>query len=402
MIGQKGLPATYGGIEHHVEELGSRLAERGHDVTVYCRASYSTQWASHHRGMKLRHIRTVETKHLDAIVHSGLSVVDAMRAHADIIHLHALGPGLVAPLPRLFSRSKVVLTVHGRDDLRAKWAAPARAVLTAAEWMSGWAPNATIAVSKALTDCYANRPRHQTVYIPNGVGNFVRLGAGPTLDQFRLEPGRYLLWVGRLVPEKATDMLIRAFGRLDRADIQLAVVGGSSFTDRFTTQIHELAAADRRVRLTGYLFGDPLAELYSNALAFVLPSYIEGLPLTLLEAASYGLPIVASDLSAHAEVIGSQSLPGHRLFRSGDEEDLLRALTTVTSDPNLEREGARVVRDDVLARYSWDDAADATEQLYKSLLATDKPAPRGRPGLRVERSGQGDGYLEVDKRDVVP
>lgn len=366
MIGQRGVPATYGGVEHHVEELGARLAARGHEVTVYCRNGYSDDdHAAEHRGMRLRHLPTVASKHLDAIAHSGLCTMAALAAHHDVIHYHALGPGLVAPLPRALSRARVVLTVHGLDDERAKWSRAAQSVLRTAQWMSAHVPNATIAVSRALADHYAVRHGRSAAYIPNGMTPAVRRGPEP-LDRLGLEPFGYVLFVGRLVPEKAPDLLIRAFRRM-HPSLKLVVAGGSSHTDGYVAELQRLAGGDPRVVLTGYVYGPLLEALYTNAAAFVLPSALEGLPLTLLEAASYGLPLVASDIPPHLEVLGGEG-PGRRLFASGDELGLAAALDRSLSDPAFERLGAARLRQRIVAHYSWDRAAQATEALYRMVL----------------------------------
>jgi glycosyltransferase involved in cell wall biosynthesis len=366
MIGQRGVPATYGGVEHHVEELGARLVERGHDVTVYCRNGYSDEdHAAEYRGMRLRHLPTVSSKHLDAIAHSGLATMSALASHHDVVHYHALGPGLVAPLPRVLSRARVVLTVHGLDDERAKWSRAAQSVLRTAQWMSAHVPNATIAVSRALADHYAARHGRSAVYIPNGVTPAVSRGPEP-LDRFGLEPSSYVLFVGRLVPEKAPDLLIRAFRRMHPA-LKLVVAGGSSHTDEYVADLRRLAERDRRVVLTGYVYGPTLEALYTHAAAFVLPSALEGLPLTLLEAGSYGIPIVASAIPPHLEVLGGEG-PGRRLFASGDELGLAAALDRALSDPTFERIGAAKVRQRILGRYSWDRAAQATEAVYRMAL----------------------------------
>jgi len=365
MIGQKGMPATYGGVERHVEELGSRLASFGHTVTVFCRDSYGDLTTDTHRGVRLRRVRTVASKHLDAIVHSAASTIAAMRERPDVVHYHGLGPGLVSPLPRFLSGAKVVLTVHGLDHTRAKWGRAARAVLNTAYWFSGHVPDARVAVSRSLAAHYDARFGRLTRYQPNGV-NAPRLVAADRITaQFGLLPGRYALLVGRLVPEKRADLLIRAFRRIP-GDLRLAVVGGSSYTDDFVAHLKRTAAGDPRVVFTGFAYGDLLAELYSNAAVFVQPSHVEGLPLTLLEAASYGLPVVASDISPHLEVLDRDGA-GHRLFRDGDEDGLVRSLTAALADPAAERAGAADLRDRVMAQYSWDAAAQLLERLYLDL-----------------------------------
>lgn len=376
MIGQKGMPATYGGIERHVEEVASRLAARGHEVTVYCRQSYGSVPLDEYRGVRLRQVRTVASKHLDAIVHATTSTLVAMRHRPDIVHYHGLGPGLVAPLPRYLSRARVVLTVHGLDNQRAKWGLAARAVLGVGYWLSGRVPDERVAVSRGLAAHYAERFGRAARYIPNGVVAPKVLPARQIRARFGLSPNKYLLLVGRLVPEKAADLLIRAFRQLD-TEWRLAVVGGSSYTDDFVARLRAEAAGDPRVVFTGFVYGDLLAELYSNAAVFVQPSRLEGLPLTLLEAASYGLPVVASDIPPHQEVLLADG-PGRRLFADGDERDLLRALRQVLADPGAERAGAELLRDRVAAQYRWETAAIELERLYLALTGDHPPGRADR------------------------
>jgi glycosyltransferase involved in cell wall biosynthesis len=366
-IGTRGVPATFGGIEHHVEEIGSRLASRGHDVTVYCRANYVPDGQREYKGMRIVRLRTVSSKRLDAIVHSALSTVRALGQGYDVVHFHALGPGVMTPLTRYGSRARVVQTVHGLDDERAKWGSGARALLRGGGWLSSRVPDATVVVSRTLSDHYLTKYGRPTTYIPNGV---VRPSNAPApreiTTRFGLHGGDYALFVGRLVPEKAPDVLLRAFRQVP-GDVRLVIAGGSSFTDRYTESLAALAAEDKRVVLPGYVYGETLAELYANAAAFALPSSLEGLPLTLLEAASYGAPIVASAIGPHVEIVGADGA-GHRLVPPGDEAALAAALEeTVAGGAGVES-GAAELRDRVLDEYSWDRAVDATEALYRRLV----------------------------------
>ena len=368
MIGQRGVPATFGGIERHVEEIGARLAARGHEVTVFCRTNYVAERLSEYRGMRLVHLPTVSSKHLDAIVHSSLATASAVGRGYDIVQYHALGPGTLAVVPRYLTRAKVVQTIHGRDDERSKWGGTAQRLLRAAGWMSGHVPDATVVVSRALKASYRERYGCDAVYIPNGVDEpTTPVGSDEIAARFALTPRSYLLFVGRLVPEKAPDTLIRVVAGLP-GDTRLVVAGGSSFTDDYTALLESLAARDARVVMAGYVHGKVLAELYANAGAFVLPSTLEGLPLTLLEAASYGTPVIVSDIAPNLEIVEGDG-PGHRVFPAGDESGLRRAIDTVLTDPDAERAGAAELRARVLSTYSWDEAAEATERLYRAVLA---------------------------------
>ena len=365
MIGQRGVPATFGGVERHVEELGTRLAARGHEVIVYARTNYVEHPVDAWRGMTVRNLTTVDSKHLDAIVHSAKATVAAIRARADVVHYHAVGPGLVSPLPRFASRAGVVQTIHGRDSERAKWGAAARTVLRTAEWMSARIPDETVVVSRDLAEHYRQAYGRETTWIPNGVDDPTPRAPREIAERWGLTTGSYVLFVGRLVPEKAPDLLIRAFRGLP-GDLRLVVAGGSSFTDDYVAELERAAGDDPRVVLAGYVFGETLDELYANAAAFVLPSFLEGMPLTLLEAAGHGTPIVASDIPPHLEVLGADG-PGHRLFPAGDEGALAAAMRRAIAETRPERDGAAALRERVLATYRWDAVTDMTEAVYRRV-----------------------------------
>jgi glycosyltransferase involved in cell wall biosynthesis len=374
MIGQRGIPATFGGIEHHVEELGARLAERGHRVTVYTRTNYVRGRAPSIRGMLPRYLPTVGSKHLDAIVHSTLSTIDAVVRNADVVHYHAVGPGIPAMIARYLSPARVVLTVHGLDADRAKWRSGARTVLRVAEWLSARVPDETIVVSRDLERHYRDRYGRRTAYIPNGVDEASRRPPDEIRRRFELHGDDYVLFVGRLVPEKAPDLLVRAFRGLGTGH-RLVIAGGSSFTDEYVSALEALVSGDPRIVMPGYVYGSVLEELYANAAAFVLPSSLEGLPLTLLEAASYGVPVVVSEIAPNLEIVGGDG-PGHRTFAVDDEAGLCAALGRVLADPMAERAGAAGLRATVLASYRWDEAARETEAVYERVMSRDHRSPR--------------------------
>lgn len=365
MIGQRGVPASFGGVERHVEEIGARLVERGHEVTVFVRPNYTENPPDEYRGMRVQSVRTVGTKHLDAIVHSGASTLRAAGRY-DIVHYHAQGPGVPAVIPRYLSRSKVIQTIHGLDSQRSKWGGAAQKMLSVAEWMSARVPDGTIVVSQALADHYRTEYDRDTWVIPNGVIPPTKKPPHEITQQFDLVGGDYVLFVGRFVPEKAPDLLMEAF-RDVATDARLVLAGGSSFTDDFVDRLNLLGSRDPRVIMPGYVYGDLLDELYTNAAVFVLPSSLEGLPLTLLEAASYDTPLIASDIPPHAEII-TNSGPGHRLFPSGDRGALTSAIGQALQNHELEaplaQDFGRIVRE----QFTWDGATEATERVYESVL----------------------------------
>ena len=372
MIGQRGVPATFGGVERHVEEIGARLVEEGHEVVVFCRKGYAETEPATYRGIRLVHQHTINSKHLETLVASATAALATVGRGYDVVHFHAVGPGLFSPVVRLLTRARIVQTIHGLDAERAKWSAGASMLLRLGTWLSAKVPHATIVVSKALQDIYRARYGRETVHIVNGTAEVTRRPASAITQRWGLTQGSYLLSVGRLVPEKALDDLLRAFAQVP-GDVRLVIAGGSNHTDEYVSQLQELAAADPRVMMAGYVYGDELAELYSNAAAFVLPSLLEGLPLTLLEAASYGCAVVASDIPPHVEVIGT-SRPGVLLFPAGDVDALAKALNEALEEPAEDaRAGASALSERVRSDFTWERATADTQALYERLLAHRPP-----------------------------
>jgi glycosyltransferase involved in cell wall biosynthesis len=387
MLGSRGVPATYGGVERHVEELGARLVERDHEVYVYSRDHYlSADDDASCRGMHRLTPGGLSGKYLDAISHTAVAAVDALRRPFDVVHYHALGPGLLTPVPRLLSRSHVVLTVHGMDFERDKWGPVARSVLKAAGWVCAHVPDRTVVVAPTLREEFAKRYGTETTYIPNGVEPGALLPPRLIREQFGLAGGDYVLYVGRLVPEKGAHLLLEAWDRLRPAGLKLVIAGGTSFTDDYVARLQSAAAGRDDVLLPGYVYGDALNELYANARVFVQPSSLEGMPLTLLEAAAHGAPVVASDIPVHAGMLGHDA-PGQRLFSTGSTESLEQALRRALADPAREREAALRLRERVIDEYSWDRVTEATEELYMSLVSSPAAPGRPRPRARIRVSG---------------
>lgn len=369
MIGSRGVPARYGGVETAVAELSARLVERGHEVTVFCRAEDYQVRPETVRGIRCRYVRTSGGRTTGALVQAALASIDASVRRYDVVHFHAMGPTLFAALPRVTGH-RVVATVQGRDDRRGKWGPVAQRLLGVAAWTSVHVPDATIAVSQELSRDLAESFGRPITYIPNGISPVD--GHAQSDEEERaavrrrgLEPGRYLLNVGRLVPEKRVDVLIRAFRALPH-DVDLAICGDHSFTDAFLRALRADAALDRRVHLLGPVYDNDLDALFRHAIGFVQASALEGLPLVLLEACAYGLPVVVSDIGPHVEVVGDHA--GARVFPVDDVAALTRQLAALLdADPSETELAAKQMGVDVLARYDWEVVTDRTLEVYASL-----------------------------------
>jgi glycosyltransferase involved in cell wall biosynthesis len=366
MIGQYGIPAAYGGVERVVEELGAELVRLNCDVTVYCSKTSEASPASY-RGMDLRTVKEIKGKYLGKLSQAGFATLDALFRPYDIVHFHAMGPCLFAPLVRLFRPDiKVCSTIHSRDDLFRKWTGPARWLFRLAAWCAAKVPHQVMVVSEELRRQLRSDFDVDATVVRNGVSIVRDHGDDAEIARWGLEPNRYLLTVGRLVHEKATDHLVAAFGRT-KCNWQLVIVGEHAHTGDFADLVHRLAIDDNRVVLTGPVFGAPLDALYRNAGAFVLPSRLEGMPVVLLEAIGYGLPVIVSDIPPNIEVVKSCS-PGQRIVRVGDIDALAASISDVIGNWEAERVGAQTLRKRVIGEFSWPHAAAITRAEYLSLL----------------------------------
>jgi len=367
-IGQKGIPAIWGGIETHVEELGSRLAERGHKVTVYVRNWYTPLDKAEYKGVELKHIPCIHTKYFDAITHTFNSSINSLFNSYDIIHYQAMGPTLLSWIPKIF-RKKVVATVHRFDYESGKWGYLAKKALKISEKFALSIPNQTIVVAKYQEKIYRDKG-YSPIYIPNGVNIPKPKGVNIIKREYNLKGKDYILYMGRLVPEKRCDWLIEAFKSLSDSnfsDLKLIIAGGSSSSNDYVKKIKGISKDDSRVLFTGYVSGLRKEELFSNALLFVLPSYLEGLPIALLEASSYGLPCLASDIIPHKEVI-NDNINGF-FFPNNDFKSLRKKLGKVLSLPKRKLEEiGKEAKINVQRNYNWDNVVERTEEVYLKVL----------------------------------
>ena len=359
MLGLKGLPGIHGGVEKHVEELGARLADRGHDVTVFCRKFYTPEEGMY-RGMKMVLAPTIHSKHLDATVHTLIGGFSAAFQDFDLIHYHAIGPSSMSLIPRAFGKP-VIATIHSLDFLRDKWNPAVKWALKRAEQATLLFAKRVIVVSRLLEQRYHNS-KTPIAYIPNGVQTPVKREPG-WIHSLGVQGDDYILYVGRISPEKGPHYLAEAFSQIE-TDKKLILVGGTSHTDDYLNQVRSFAEKDQRIIMPGYVSGEKLDELYTNASLFVLPSEHEGLPVALLEAMSFGVPCISSDIPQCREV--AQSMIGY--FQARNPKALADALIYFLSRPDGLKQGAALAEKHVLEHYHWDTVAKQVETEYEALL----------------------------------
>nr|CAD6406748.1 glycosyl transferase [Rhizobium sp. Q54] len=363
MLGLRGVPDIQGGVERHVEMLAQELIRGGWRVEVIGRSPYlRSQTDAIWKGILVTPLWAPRSMMLEAFVHTFAGVVYAAFKRPDILHIHAIGPGLFTPLARVFGL-KVVTTHHGYDYDREKWGPLAKRVLRLGERLAVQTSNAAIAVSRDVKASMRRRYARDLAHVPNGVAVRPATAMPDMLERFGLERRRYIVMVARIVPEKRQMDLIAAFARLPQAGWKLAIVGDADHRSRYFNEVEAFANAVPGVVMTGFQSGEALAALYSQAGLFVLPSLHEGMPISLLEALSYGLPVLASDIPANHEV----ELPPEDYFLPGDIEALAAALRRKLAEPFEEPRALSRIRH-VERNYTWSSIARTTADVYRSVL----------------------------------
>jgi glycosyltransferase involved in cell wall biosynthesis len=378
MLGIRGFPGSLGGAENFSQQVATRLAARGHDVTAYCRRYILDEWAKPdveapaglghlrtYKGVRLKLLPTVHSKHLDNILHTVLATFDSFGRAYDVIHYHSMGPCLLAPLPYALRRARVVATVHGLDWSRAKWGGFARRMLQAGEFCSARFAHVTTTVSQALRNYYERKYRRRFYYVPTGV----EMNPPRPLEHARkwgLEPERYILFLSRITQEKGAHYLVEAYKRV-RPPLKLVIAGGTMFEREYADALRRAAVesgAGDDIIFTGFVTDEEMEELFSNAYLYALPSEIEGLPHSLLQALAYGRCVLASDIEACREALGECGYT----FRSTDVNDLTEKLAHLCANPQL----VRAEHDKGIARvkreYDWEKVTDRFEELYTMPL----------------------------------
>jgi glycosyltransferase involved in cell wall biosynthesis len=362
VLGLRGFPGVPGGVETHAENLYPIMAGMGVKVICVTRSPYHdlSSWS----GVEFLRVWAPRSKFLEAILHSILGVVRAAFIRPDVVHIHAVGPSIVVPLARLFGL-KVVVTHHGPDYDREKWGALAKGALRFGEWCGMQFANERIVISPVIADLVLNRYGAKSTIIPNGVKLPVLDSDASILDKYGLPQNKYVLLVSRFVPEKRHIDLIDAFEKAAVEGLKLALVGDADHPDSYEKALKERAAANPDVVLTGFLGGNDLKAVFQFARLFVLPSSHEGLPISLLEALSFGLPCVASGIAANRSV----GLDDEAYFELGDIDQLATRIAAVSNLPwgDTDRDATRRW---VAEIYDWNRIAEQTAEIYQKAIKT--------------------------------
>ncbi len=366
MLGHKRVPSREGGIEIVVEELSTRMVALGHEVTCYNRGGHHVSGQEFddkkrmkYRGIKLKTVPTINLKGIAAMSSSFFAAIMATFGKFDVVHFHAEGPCAMLWLPKLFGK-RCVATIHGLDHQRAKWGKLASTYIMLGEKCAAKFADEIIVLSGGVQKYFKDTYNRETKFIPNGVNRPEIRDVDLIRDKFGLEKDSYILFLGRLVPEKGIQYLIEAFKEV-HTDKKLVIAGGSSDTDEFANELKERASGDERIIFTGFVQGQLLDELYSNAYFYTLPSDLEGMPLSLLEAMSYGNCCLVSDIEECASVVEDRAVT----FRKSDVADLKNKLQMLCDNTKLIFDYKEQAADFIFSKYDWDIVTEKTIELYQ-------------------------------------
>ena len=366
-LGMKQIPSRQGGIEVVVEQLATRMAALGHKVTCYnrsghhvCGKEYDPQKKpKEYKGVKLVYVPTLNFRGFAAMTSSISAAICAAFGKYDVVHFHAEGPAFMCWLPKLFGK-KVIVTIHGLDWQRAKWGCLASMYIMSGEKCAVKYADRIIVLSKSVQDYFWNTYKRKTVFIPNGINPSQIRKADLLTKQFGLTKDSYILFLGRLVPEKGLRYLFRAFREVV-TDKKLVIAGGTSDTDTFVKELKQLGEGDGRILFTGFVQGQALEELYSNAYVYIIPSDLEGMPISLLEAMSYGNCCLVSDIPECTEVVEDKAV----VFKKSNVDDLRAKLQELLDDSMLVAKHKKTAADYIVSKYNWNDVISKTIELYR-------------------------------------
>ncbi len=366
MLGHKRIPSREGGVEIVVGELSERMAKLGHSVTCYNRRGhhvsgeeFDSKFLSEYNGVRINSVFTVQKGGLAAVSSSVFAAIKAAFGRYDVVHFHAEGPCAMMWLPKLFGKRSIA-TIHGLDHQRAKWGKFASKYILFGEKCAAKFADEVIVLSESVQSYFKDTYGRETVFIPNGVSPTEKKEAAEITEKFGLCKNSYILYLGRLVPEKGIRYLLEAYKSV-KTDRKLVIAGGSSDTAEFEAELKSLAAEDERIIFTGFVQGRILEELYSNAYLYVLPSDLEGMPLSLMEAMSYGNCCLTSDIPECSQVTGENGFT----FRKSDTEDLRNKLQFLCDNSDKVNMFKETSSEYICKKYSWDDVVNQTLALYR-------------------------------------
>ena len=371
MFGHKHMLSREGGVEIVVCELATRMSKRGYEVVVYDRNTHHVSGAEvdkrgEYNGVKIIPVWTVEKKGLAAMTSSLSAAIRACLSCADVVHVHAEGPAAMTGLIRLIGRKgsngrkkKIIVTIHGLDWQRAKWGGFASRYIKYGEKQAVKRADEIIVLSKSVQEYFRSHYNRETVFIPNGVSRPEPRPANEIKQLWGLSKDSYVLFLGRIVPEKGLRYLVDAWKQV-RSDKKLVIAGGSSDTEDFMNELKKLARETDNIIFTGFQQGIILEELYSNSYIYCLPSDLEGMPLSLLEAMSYGNCCVVSDIAEITEVVEDKAA----VFKHSSIDELKKTLQELLDNPEKVKQYRNGAADYITSKYSWDDVVDRTLRLY--------------------------------------
>ena len=362
MLGHKYFPSREGGVERVVEELSTRMAALGHEVTVYNRTNKygNNKKIKEYNGVKVKHTFTINKKGYAAATSSFFGTLKVLFSRNKIVHYHAEGPCFWLKIIKIFSRKKVIVTIHGLDWQRAKWDSKASAFIKIGEKRAAKYADKIIVLSKNMQKYFKDTYNRDTIYIPNGVDKPIKKKADIINKKYGLKKDSYILYLGRLVPEKGIHYLIEAYNQLN-TDKKLVIAGRESDTESYRDLLYSLSKRSRKnIIFTGFVQGDTLRELYSNAYVYCLPSDLEGMPLSLLEAMSYGNCCVTSNIKELTEIIDNNKLT----FNKSDTEDLRQVLQKCCDNEKMVKQYQNESQEYILSKYNWDDVVKKTIDTY--------------------------------------
>ena len=367
MFGHKKIPSRDGGIEIVVDELGTRLVENGISVTCFNRSDhfrFSREFKTKQKyhGMIVKQVPTIDVKGMAAITSSFFAAVNAAIGKFDIVHIHAEGPAIFCWIPKLFHK-KVVVTVHGLDWMREKWHGGIGAkVIHMGEKSAVKYADEIIVLSDNVKKYFYDTYKRSTHMIPNGVCKPVRRDVNKIKEMYGLNQNTYILFLGRLVPEKGISYLIKAFKQVD-TNLKLVIAGGSSDTDEYERNLKDMSSDDSRILFTGFVQGEVMDELYSNAYLYVLPSDLEGMPLSLLEAMSYGNCCLVSDIKEMTEVVEDKAV----IFPKSNVQALTNSLQNLFDHPETVERYKGQSAEYICQKYNWNEVTDKTIAIYRNV-----------------------------------